>query len=83
MFFSDYRKWFKIEVNTENSISPKKWGSGVVRGDCLFFFGGTSEESNQLDYVCLGKDDFEEEFEVDGKKFQRNFYFCFRDAFKI
>jgi hypothetical protein len=63
-FDFDYRKWFKIMLNGGEITCFKQGFSAVVRGDCIFFFGGIGESSN-LEYLCLGDSDYEEELELD------------------
>jgi len=70
-FDFDFRKWFRIQLNTSEVPLPKQAFSAVVRGDCIFFFGGSPIGASEhvvlqdLDYLCLGKDEFEEELELD------------------
>jgi hypothetical protein len=50
----------------EGPFHPKQYQTAVVRGECIFMIGGVGDGSGDIDYLCVGRDDFEEEFEADG-----------------
>eukprot|EP01114_Cavostelium_apophysatum_P000982 TRINITY_DN10849_c0_g1_i1.p1 TRINITY_DN10849_c0_g1~~TRINITY_DN10849_c0_g1_i1.p1 ORF type:complete len:988 (-),score=251.34 TRINITY_DN10849_c0_g1_i1:62-3025(-) len=81
-FDFDFRKWFKI--NTPGEMAPpNQFFTGVVRGDCIFFLGGTGPNSKELQYLCLGKDEFEEEFELDEMAKMKNIPKSMWEAFAM
>ena len=74
IFFNekDYRKWYKVQPVGEGPFNAKQYHTAVVRGECIFMVGGAGEGIADIDYLCVGRDDFEEEFEADGISIKGN-----------